>query len=198
MDGSAGATALEVLILARSATAGATLAADLEQLAGGAAAPGLAVRVIVGPTEPDAAVDEAVAALDSADLVLWLIGDETEPRHAALSTIAGKLAAAADRLPPIIEAVAARDRAAPLLPQPLELRNTVVVDLEAENSEARQLDLAALLASVEHAARRGHHVRKLQRSKSGGSWLLGARQAASAAFNLARSAVRRRDGTSDT
>lgn len=198
VDGTSGATALEVLILARSATAGATLAADLEQLAGGRAAPGLAVRVIVGSTEPDAAVDEAVAALDRADLVLWLIGDETEPSHAALSTFAGKLAASADRLPPVIVAVAAQARAAPPLPRPLEVRKTVVVDLEAENGEARQLDLAALLASVEHAARRVHYVRMLQRSKSDGSWILGARQAASAAFNLARSAVRRRDGTSDT
>lgn len=198
VDGAVGAASLDVLILARSATAGATLAADLEQLACAGESRRLAVRVLVSDTTSEADRGEAIEALDGADLVLWLLGEDEEPGHAALSAFAGQLATAADRLPPIIVAVAAADRAAPALPRPLEVRTTVVVDLEAENGAARQLDLAALLASVEHAARRSHHVRLLQRSRTGRSWLRGARQAASATFNLARSAVRRRDGASET
>lgn len=198
----AGEPVLDVLVIAATADAAAILAADvavIDDVSEGRL-PRLLPRVPVPGSDPTAVDDDLLEALNAADLVLWQVDGKaggSAPGRATVAAFAERVAARSDVIAPVVIPLLTGTGALPddtlMPPVSIPLRPPVAVSLADEAREERQQRLAAAIAEAEHTAQRVRYLRFLDGSRQGRSWWKSGRQAATATFNLARSAIARRE-----
>lgn len=199
-----GEPVLDVLVIAATADSAAILAADvavIDDVSEGRL-PRLLPHVPAPSSNPAAVDDELLEALNAADIVLWVIdGASTGSTtgHATVAAFAASIATRTDVIAPVViplligENAAANETSASMPPVSIPMRPAVAVTLADDARDDRQQRLAAAIAAAEHAAHRVRYLRLLDGSRHDRSWWQTGRQAAAATFNLARSAISRRD-----